>query len=122
MYPLILDTETVKVPRSRIVEALAAEGVTGISNGYQNIHLLPMYQQRVAYGSNGFPWSSSICRREVNYEKGICPVAEGLQDSSYLGFAMCLHELSDDDAVLMAKAFYKVWDNLPVLAEHARAA
>jgi len=110
VYPMILDTGLLGVPRETIISALAAEGVEGLVAGYANIHMLPMYQKKIAYGSNGFPWTSDICKREVSYEKGICPVAEELHDSSYLGFTMCLHELKDDDVDLMIKAFHKVWN------------
>jgi len=106
---MVLDTELLGVQRESIVTALALEGVEGLAAGYANIHMLPMYQKKIAYGSNGFPWTSDICKREVSYEKGICPVAEELHDSSYLGFTMCLHELKDDDIDLMIKAFHKVW-------------
>jgi perosamine synthetase len=115
MYPMILDTEGLGVPREIIVKALQAEGVTGLANGYQNVHLLPMFQKKVAYGSKGFPWKSDICHREVSYDKGICPVAEKLHDETYMGFAMCLHDLSDYDVDLIAKAFHKVWGQIDQL-------
>ena len=73
MYPLVLDIERVGVGRARIHAALEAEGVTGLAAGYANLHLLPMYQQKIAYGSRGFPWTSDICHRDVGYAKGICP-------------------------------------------------
>lgn len=78
VYPMVLDVEQLDVSRARIIEALEAEGVKGLAGGYTNIHLLPMYQQKIAYGSKGFPWTSDICRRDVSYHKGICPVAERL--------------------------------------------
>ena len=115
VYPMVLDQVRTGVPKARIAEALGAEGVTGLATAYQNLHLLPVYQRKRAYGSRGFPWTSDICRREVNYAKGICPVAEVLQDSSYLGFAMCMHALSDDDVDLLIAAFRKVWANLTQL-------
>ena len=77
--------------------------------------MLPMYQKKIAYGSNGFPWNSDICSREINYHKGICPTAEKLHDESFLGYEMCLHELSDNDVDLMLEAFHKVWKNLDKL-------
>ncbi|MBL4877012.1 MAG: hypothetical protein JKY10_11040, partial [Cohaesibacteraceae bacterium] len=79
---------------------------------YENIHLLPMYQKKIAYGTKGFPWSSDICRRNVNYAKGICPVAEEMNDRYFLGFGICSFEYSDSDIDLVIKAFHKVWDNL----------
>ena len=117
MYPMLLDIESLQVPRARIVLALQAEGITGLANGYQNVHLLPMFQKKIAYGSLGFPWSSDICHRQVSYAKGICPVAEKYHDCSYMGFAMCLHDLSDADIDLIAQAFHKVWHNLESLKD-----
>lgn len=112
MYGLILDVAKLGVKRSRIVEALRAEGVPGLTEGYANIHMLPMYQKKIGYGSIGFPWTSDICKREVSYEKGICPVAETLQDQSFFSFAICMYEISDEEALQIAYAFEKVWANL----------
>lgn len=115
VYPLILAIDQLGVTRERICAALEAEGVTGLATGYANVHLLPMYQKKIAYGSNGFPWSSDICKREVSYAKGICPVAEELHDKTFLGFEMCLNELEDGDVDLIVAAFRKVWVNLNAL-------
>ncbi|MEY8200020.1 MAG: DegT/DnrJ/EryC1/StrS family aminotransferase [Colwellia sp.] len=115
-YGMILDANIIGVSRERIAEALIAEGVEGLSIVYQNLHLLPMYQKKIAFGSNGFPWTSDICRRDVSYKKGICPVAEELQDNSYMGLFMCMKEMQDDDVDLIIRAFEKVWDNLGTLA------
>jgi len=114
VYPLVLDIEELGVSRERIHVALLAEGVA-VSDRYQNIHLLPMYQRKIAYGSRGFPWTSDICRRDVDYRRGICPVAEQLNDSSYLGFGMCAYDLTDADVDLIVAAFRKVWSNLDIL-------
>lgn len=115
MYPMVLDVDNLGVSHDRICEALIAEGVKGLAPRYVNLHLLPMYQQKMAYGSKGFPWTSDICHRDVDYRHGICPVAEGLQEKSYLGFAMCLNDLSDEDVDLMVSAFRKVWNQMEML-------
>jgi dTDP-4-amino-4,6-dideoxygalactose transaminase len=115
VFPMVLDITRLGLSRTRIVEALQAEGVSGLGSSYANLHLLPMYQQKIAYGSKGFPWTSDICHREVSYRRGICPVAEELNDHSYMGFAMCMHELTDEDVDLMVRAFRKVWANLAAL-------
>lgn len=117
VYPLVLDVRELGVSRERIHAALHAEGVA-MSDRYQNIHLLPMYQNKIAYGSRGFPWKSDICHRDVDYSKGICPVAERLNDSTYLGFGMCVYDLSDQDIDLIVSAFHKVWAALDELASH----
>jgi len=115
VYPLIIDIHMIGVSRKRLVEALVAEGVTGLASGYVNLHLLPMFQKKIAYGSGGFPWTSDFCDREINYDKGICPVAENLHDYTFLGLDMCLYELSDIDVDLIIRAFVKVWKNINLL-------
>lgn len=121
IYPLVLNAERLGVNRDQIHAALQAEGVE-VSKRYQNIHLLPMYQNKVAYGSQGFPWTSDICHRDVDYGKGICPVAEKLNDSTYLGFGMCVYDLAERDVDLIIEAFHKVWANLDSLRQSAIAA
>jgi perosamine synthetase len=112
VYPFVLDKEELKIDRQKIYEALTAEGISGLALGYTNIHLLPMYQKKMAFGSTGFPWSSDICKRDVSYEKGICPVAEELHDSTFMCLAMCLNDYSENDVDLIIKAFHKVWNNM----------
>tara|TARA_B110000971_G_C20000990_1_gene496814 strand:+ start:401 stop:1687 length:1287 start_codon:yes stop_codon:yes gene_type:complete len=111
VYALVLNLEEFDVSRDQIHAALQAEGLS-VSKHYQNIHLLPMYQKKIAYGSRGFPWTSDICHRKVSYDKGICPVAEELNDSTYLGFGICAYDLTDDDIDLVIEAFQKVWLNI----------
>lgn len=115
VYPMVLDTELLGVAREKIHAALEAEGLLNLAPGYANVHLLPMYQKKIAYGSKGFPWSSDICKRNVDYSKGICPVAEELHDKSFLGFEMCVYDMSDDDVQLIVRAFEKVWANMDTL-------
>jgi dTDP-4-amino-4,6-dideoxygalactose transaminase len=114
IYPLILNYEEIGVTRDRICDALEAEGIP-IIRRYQNIHLLPMYQQKIAFGNQGFPWNSEFCKRDIDYSKGICPVAEELQDNSFFGIGMCVYDLDLNDISMIAKAFKKVWSNLDAL-------
>jgi dTDP-4-amino-4,6-dideoxygalactose transaminase len=114
VYPMQLDLALLGISRDRICDALAAEGVA-ISRSYQNIHLLPLYQRKIAFGSRGFPWTSDICHRDVDYSRGICPVAETLNDKSYIGFGMCVYDLDLEDIRQIAGAFHKVWANLDEL-------
>lgn len=111
VYPMVLDTAETGVPRDRIIEALRAEGVA-VAGGYVNLHLLPMYQQRIAHGRKGFPWSGGPYRGEVSYAKGICPSAESMNEARYMCIAMCQYSYTTDDIDLIAQAFRKVWSNL----------
>lgn len=111
VFPLLVDEALLGCSRHNIAKALAAEGVE-VSTAYTNIHLLPMYQQKQAYGSKGFPWNSALCRREIHYHKGICPVAESINDHHYLGLGLCVYDLSLADIDLIIASFNKVWANL----------
>jgi len=116
VYPLLYDAKQNGVSRNQIVDALAAEGVS-ISNSYINLHLLPMYQRKQAYGTKGFPWSADFYKGSVSYEKGICPVAEALNDGGYMGIGMCEYYYTDRQIDLIVQAFQKIWVNLDVLRE-----
>ena len=60
IYPLVLDLDLIMIKRESLISALNAEGVTGLINGYVNVHLLPIFQEKIAYGNYGFPWTSSL--------------------------------------------------------------
>ena len=113
---MILDINVLGVYRDKIINALTSEGLDGLTNGYVNVHLLPIFQNKIAYGSKGFPWVSDFCDNKVSYEKGICPIAEELHENSFMGFEMCLYDLEDEDIDLIVTTFEKVWSNLQELS------
>ena len=112
IYGMTLDPARLGVTRDRLVAALRAEGVPGLISGYQNVHLYPMFQHRIAYGTQGFPWSSPYCEREIRYDSGLCPVAERLHAETFLGISVCLNDYSTEDVQHVAGAFRKVWAHL----------
>jgi perosamine synthetase len=117
VYSMILDDEILGISRSNIVAALRAEGVPGVMEGYANLHLLPMYQQKIAYGSKGFPWSIGDHHSHVSYEKGICPVAEHFHQDAMIGLLLCMYDFNDQQVDLVIKAFHKVWGQLDKLRD-----
>ena len=112
IYPIILDLSKINKTRKEILNALEAEGVQGLAGGYVNIHRLPMFQKKIAYGKNNFPWSADFVKREVNYNKGICPIAEELHDKSFIAYNNCHYDLSEKDIKLIGNAFVKVFSNI----------
>ena len=115
VYGLTLDIETLGVSRERVVEALRAEGVPSLMAGYQNLHMLPMFRHKIAYGTKGFPWTSPYCTSDVQYGPGVCPTAEKLHNETFLGINICMNELPPKDVALVIEAFNKVWHNLEQL-------
>ncbi|MEM8726567.1 MAG: DegT/DnrJ/EryC1/StrS family aminotransferase, partial [Pseudomonadota bacterium] len=116
VYGMALNTKALGVSRAVIADALRAEGVPGVAPGYQNLHRLPIFTERIAYGTGGFPWTLRP-DRNFAYGAGTCPVAEELQDESFLGLAVCLHQLPSDDVADVVTAFRKVWANLGALKD-----
>jgi perosamine synthetase len=113
-YGLNLDLKKINLKRSLIVRALKAEGLN-CTEGYQNIHLLPMYRKKIAYGSEGYPWKFSKRNRSIIYKKGLCPNAERLHEKTYFYFSICNYQLTIQDIDLIIKTFKKVWINLDLL-------
>jgi dTDP-4-amino-4,6-dideoxygalactose transaminase len=112
IYPLLLDLNELPVGREAIAQMLKAEGIPGIIEGYVNVHRLPMYQKKIAYGSQGFPWKAGFYKGSASYEKGICPNAEELQDRSMMGLLFCAYRFNSDDLTMVIEAFRKVWREL----------
>ena len=112
IYPLIIDKTKIKIRREIIINALEKEGLEGLMSGYANIHLLPMYQNKIAYGKNGFPWNYEKTRKNISYKKGICPVAEELNEETFIGIEICLFEYTDLNLSEMIMAFKKVFNSL----------
>jgi len=111
VYPLLYNQEETKMPRHILIKALQAEGVP-VAAGYQNLHLLPIYQNKIAFGTKGYPWTSESYKGHVSYQKGICPVAEALHDESFLQIGLCTHTFVDHEVDAMVCAFHKVWNNM----------
>lgn len=110
IYPLVIEPSILNVEKKKIIAALMAEGVPGLMSQYLNIHLLPMYQDKICYGKDGFPWS--IGRKNISYKKGICPIAEQLNDDTFLGLELCMYEFNPNETDQVISAFHKVWENL----------
>ena len=61
---------------------------------------------------DSFPWSKY--NKNINYKKNLCPIAENLQRKTFIGFEICLFELTKKDILNIAKAFIKVWKCLKI--------
>ena len=115
VFGMTLDPEVLGRSRSWLVQALRAEGVPALVEGYQCIHLNPLFRHRIAYGSGGFPWKGLASGDStVTYGPGLCPVAEHLHQSTFLGLNLCSHPYTDPEIDLVVRAFQKVWDFLEV--------
>ena len=112
VFPIQLDLKKIKYNRKFIVKCLSDQGVQGLNEGYVNIHRLPIFKKKIAFGKNGYPWSMQ--NKNLNYGKNLCPNAENLHSKTFIGFEICLFDLSKKDVVNIAEAFIKVWKHLKI--------
>lgn len=111
IYPIILNLKKLRTPREKILKLLKKEGVQGLIGGYANIHNLPIFKYKIAYGTKGFPWSLNSKKFEKKYKYN-CKVAEGMHKKSFMGIEVCLFNLGKNDIDLIVKAFLKVWKKI----------
>ncbi len=106
VFAMRLNTNIIKTKTSEIKKFLFKKGIS-ISNKYQNLHLLPTFQNKIAYDKD-FPWL--LNKRKINYKKGICPNAEYLHDKSFIGLNLCNFEYSDQDLKYIIECFKSIWE------------
>jgi hypothetical protein len=70
-----------------------------------------MYQQRIAYGKDGCPWSCGKNSGNVDYSKGICPVTEKMHYDMLITHELMRPPMSKQDLDDVIKAFTKIWEN-----------
>lgn len=108
LYPMQLEVNKIKKSRKFIVDKLKKEGIPGLIEGYVNIHKLPIFKKKIAYGKKNFPWSLN-----KNYKKAYrfddLYNTELLHNKTFFAIEVCLYELSMKDVEIISKKFFKVW-------------
>jgi dTDP-4-amino-4,6-dideoxygalactose transaminase len=91
-----------------------------LSYGYvKPLYLMPLYQQRIAYGSKGCPFTAPWYKGRVDYQKGICPVTERMHEKEFFCHEFMLPGMTQADLDDVVKAFEKVWENREFLKNMA---
>jgi dTDP-4-amino-4,6-dideoxygalactose transaminase len=84
VFGMTYDERHTGIPRRRFFEALIAEGIP-VGSGYPRpLYLNPLFQDRLAYGKHGCPFTCHLYGGTVSYAQGRCPVAEDLCERSAL--------------------------------------
>lgn len=108
LYAIRYNAQATGVSRERFVEALKHEGLT-VNVGYvQPLYLEPMYQQRIAFGKDGFPFTYAGYKGSLSYERGICPIAERMHFEELICGDYCHAGLGKDELDDIAGIFTKV--------------
>jgi dTDP-4-amino-4,6-dideoxygalactose transaminase len=111
VYAIRYDASRTGIPRDRFALALQAEGVP-IYQGYvRPLYLEPLYQRRIAFGRDGFPFTYEGYKGSVSYEPGICPVTERMHFEELLYTNICHADITRADLDDFVAAFQKVLDH-----------
>ena len=112
VFPMQIEMEKIGVHRNKIYQALLAEGIQGLQTKFTNVHRLPMFKKKIAYGKKNYPWNINNNSKLYNCK---CPVAEDLLDNKYMGLLLCSYDYKKSDAIKIVEAFTKVWGNIAYL-------
>ena len=113
VIPILLDIKKIGYKRNRNKAELEKLGVQGLTEGYVNLHMQPMFLKKTCYGSKGFPWNPY--NNSIKYYKNQCPIAEKYHNELMLQFqGISLYQISKKNVDDIIKAFKKVWKNLNI--------
>lgn len=115
VYALRYDEARIGVSRDQFVAALNAEGIPMVKGYVEPIYLEPVYQQRIAFGRDGFPFTYSGYKGHVSYDLGICPVAEQMYYRELMYTSVCYAGVTQSDLQDVIDAFNKVIENVDEL-------
>jgi dTDP-4-amino-4,6-dideoxygalactose transaminase len=115
VYPIKYEAAVTGLSRHAFVRAVLAEmpapddfETTPVTEGYvRPLYLSPIYQQRIAIGTKGFPFN---CNPGVTYDyrPGLCPVAERMYERELLLTPLVREPLTVGDMDDLADAMAKV--------------
>lgn len=105
------DAKTLGLSREVFCKALKAEGFPHRVGYLPPLYLLPIFQKRMAFGKDGYPFSLT----DRTYERGLCPTAERMEDQELILYLSCHHHPKPEQLERMIKGFHKVYAAIPKL-------
>ena len=114
LYPLTLETDKLNIKRSTIISNLKKLGVPGLIEEYVNIHELPTYKKKIAYGTRHFPWKLNKNDKKNNSDNKNLDIAEKLHREKFFAIELCLFDFNNRDIYFIINCFKKVWDTLNI--------
>ena len=108
LFPMKFKSPLKKITRSFIVKKLRSRGVPGLIEGYVNIHKLPTFKNKIAYGKSNFPWSLNKNYKKI-YKYNDLKISENLHDHNFFAIEICLYDLSLKNVNFIANQFKYIW-------------
>lgn len=114
----LYDAEEMGLPRDAFVAALRAEGIP-VGTGYsRTLYENPTILRKIAFGSDGSPWTDPSYGGSVTYAEGQCPNAEALLRERFLWFYHIAYSCTPDDMRDIGAAVRKVVSQRASLVPH----
>ena len=121
LHTLKFDSRVAGIHRDRFIDAVKAElmptelrETEGVKVGYgyvKPLYLQPLYQNKIAYGKAGCPWSCDKYNKPTNYSQGLCPTTEHMHRDVLVTHELMRPPMSRRDLDDVIEAFVKVWEN-----------
>tara|TARA_B100001250_G_C19816734_1_gene798813 strand:- start:1864 stop:3189 length:1326 start_codon:yes stop_codon:yes gene_type:complete len=120
VQPMLFDENIVGVKRDVFISAVQKELPKAedrpdgelLSTGFAKpIYLLPLFQKKIAYGANHWPFSYDDTSMKIDYSKGICPVTEDIEENKMFINDYVRPPANIDDMKDVVNAFVKVYEN-----------
>jgi len=125
VHPFKYDEDKIGIHRDKFISAVRAELSPTEFREYQGpllftgyvrpLYNLKVYQQKLLYGSKGCPFTCKYSNKNIDYNKMKCEVAERLQNNEFFYHEIFKPPMTKRDLDDVAKAFYKVYDNISEL-------
>jgi perosamine synthetase len=94
------------------IELRETEGVK-VGAGYvKPLYHQPLFQRKIAFGSQGYPWTGGAYKGDVNYNIGLCPVVEKMHFEEVITHELMRPGMQKNDLDDVVEAFLKVWKNI----------
>ena len=116
VHPIKFNKEFAGIHRNTFVDALKAELPSAIlretapliGSGYvKPLYLQPIYQQKAAWAFNPV-----LCKQNVNYKEGLCPVAEKMHFEELFTNELMRPGMTKDDINDVSLAIEKIFENV----------
>jgi dTDP-4-amino-4,6-dideoxygalactose transaminase len=112
-WPMKVDAKKLGMSRKTVSAALKAEGFINAVGYVAPLYRLPIFQQRIAMGKDGFPFNLT----ERRYEGKLCSVVERMHEEELIAFPNCSYEITDAQTKQLCEALEKVYNNRAKLRE-----
>jgi dTDP-4-amino-4,6-dideoxygalactose transaminase len=110
-FPMQMDLGWIGLTKKNLLRITQAENLP-ITESYRPLYWQDIYQKKIVYSSQGFPFNHSLSDQNVgNYQRGSCPQAEALYESKCLTFEICSYELEEEHMNRIGVMFHKIEDH-----------